>query len=108
MSQKRGNKTAKQLVEPVGFKNAVLSEVVASIMPLDSVPAWVGVDNFSTGTPIVDVIVPKWTRFVTFEEMKRAVREHYLIFNVTSPDLRESLQFLLNEKEVDVFHRGPH
>jgi hypothetical protein len=43
----------------------------------DPAPAWVGIDNFSTGTPVKAVIVPKRNRYgVDLPEIKRALREY--------------------------------
>jgi hypothetical protein len=106
--QSIGTKKPKQRVVPNAFESAIQSDVVTAMMAADSVPAWVGIDNFSTGTPTVDVVVPSTNRFVTLAEIKRAAREHYIILNLLSPDMREWLQFMVSETHVEFFYREPH
>jgi hypothetical protein len=103
-----GTKNAKQQAVTNAFESAILSDVVTAMMPADLVPAWVGIDNFSTGTPTVDVVVPSTNRFVTLAEIKRAAREHYFILNFFSQDMRQWLQFMVSETHVEFFYREPH
>ena len=103
-----GSKSAKQRVVPNAFEGGILSDVVTPMMPADPVPAWVGIDNFSTGTPTLDVVIPSTNRFVTLAEIKRAAREHYFILNLLSPDMRQWLQFMVSETDIEFFYRELH
>jgi hypothetical protein len=107
MSRKH-QKSGRYIGTQNAFKSALLSNVVIPMMSADSVPAWVGIDNLSTGTPTVDVIVPSSNGLVTLAEFKRAARDHYFILNLFSPDMRQWLQFLLSETQVEFFYREPH
>ena len=46
-------------------------------------PAFVGIDNFSTGTPVINVVIPKKNMYgENFAAIKRAIREHALILRL--------------------------
>jgi hypothetical protein len=66
-------------------------------------PAWVGREDWSSGTPVITVFLPKNQDGVDFAEFKRGLREHFVIFKCSSPDGRESFEFYLNKTDV-MFH----
>jgi hypothetical protein len=104
MSPKRKKK---QRCDPNDHPKTIYADSVAWMIPSDSVPAWVGIDNYSTGIPTFDLVVPSTNRFVTFADIKMAMRERCVIFNVMSSDGCELIQFMLDEKDVDFHRRYP-
>jgi|SRR5271154_838058 len=85
-----------------------LQSVVELLAPMDWAEARVGIDNFSTGTPVVDVVFPKNNRYkVDFAEIKRALREHYIILHFCAPD-GETITFWLSKNDVEFHQTGPN
>jgi hypothetical protein len=66
-------------------------------------PAWVGREDWSSGTPVITLILPKNQDGVDFAEFKRGLREHHVIIRCSSPDGRETIDFYLNQTDV-MFH----
>ena len=75
----------------------------------DLAPAWVNIENLSTGTPVISIVFPK-NNFsgVDYPEVKRALRGDHVIVIFSPPDERETITFWLSEADVEFHEGGPN
>ncbi len=65
-------------------------------------PAFVGINNFSTGTPVINVVIPKKNMYgANFAAIKGAIREHVLILRLFPLDEGESFTFWLDKSKLE-------
>lgn len=90
-------------------KKQTLGAIAQLVAGTDMAPAWVGIENLSTGTPVINVVFPENNLSgVDYSEAKRALHEHYVIVVFSPPDGRESITFWLSEADVEFHSAGPN
>jgi len=89
-------------------KKSTTQAIAEMLAPMDLAAARVGIDNHSTGTPVVDVVFPPNNRYkVDFAEIKRGLREDYVILHFCDPDNGDMITFNLSENDVEFHSAGP-